>query len=253
MSLSDVVPVVPEATLVLQGPNLQCFIDRAGAHPDRLQQMYFNTVLLLRAVSRLGPYLSEYDYCSTGTHEEDGLTKNLLGDITNIAHQVGKFDEKLMFARGGADVSGGRPFRLSYHSHDYTGLETGVQGSLQKHYENHGLCRLRQMQVMGEGSDHGSCNRDESSLRTRREGARVGFPRLPVCIPKLIGFSPHSNRNLLTRSEVVALINTLHRFAESLHAVNLFRGMWAAEHEPHSLNDASYCRSLRDGPVSDRF
>ena len=57
---------------------------------------------------------------------------------------------------------------------------------------------------------------------------------------RLIGFSPHSNRNLLTRSEVVALINTLHRFAESLHAVNLFRGMWAAEYEPHSINDVSY-------------
>ena len=90
---------------ILQAPNLQCFIDRAGAHPDRLQQMYFNTVLLLRAVSRLGPYLSAYDYCSTGTHEEDVQTKSLLGTIINIAHQVGKFDEKLMFARGDADVS----------------------------------------------------------------------------------------------------------------------------------------------------
>jgi ERO1-like protein beta len=67
--------------------------------------MYFNTVLLLRAVSRLGPYLSEYDYCSTGTHEEDAHTKGLLGSIIDIAHQVGKFDEKLMFAGEDANVS----------------------------------------------------------------------------------------------------------------------------------------------------
>ena len=35
--------------------------------------MYFDAVLLLRAVARLGPYLSEYDYCgtNTGTHEDD--------------------------------------------------------------------------------------------------------------------------------------------------------------------------------------
>lgn len=40
--------------------------------------------------------------------------------------------------------------------------------------------------------------------------------------------SPHSNANLLQRAEVVALINTLHRFAESLEAVNEFRAMWSA-------------------------
>jgi len=37
---------------------------------------------------------------------------------------------------------------------------------------------------------------------------------------------PASNSNLLSRSEVVALINTLHRFSESLVAVNDFRNMW---------------------------
>jgi len=68
----------------------------------------------------------------------------------------------------------------------------------------------------------------------------VNPPHVCACIMRLIGFSPYSNRNLLTRSEVVALINTLHRFAESLHAVNLFRGMWAAEYEPHSINDVSH-------------
>ena len=39
--------------------------------------------------------------------------------------------------------------------------------------------------------------------------------------------SPNLNSNLLRRSEVVALINTLHRFSESLEAVNHFRHLWA--------------------------
>ena len=39
--------------------------------------------------------------------------------------------------------------------------------------------------------------------------------------------SPKSNANLLQRSEVVALINTLHRLVESLHMVQDFRRMWA--------------------------
>ena len=42
-------------------------------------------------------------------------------------------------------------------------------------------------------------------------------------------YSPAVNHNLLTRSEVVALINTLHRFTESLVAVENFRQMWKRE------------------------
>lgn len=105
MNLSNVGSTRSEAICNLQAPDLQCFIDRVGAHPDRLQHIYFNTVLLLRAVSRLGPYLSAYDYCSTGTHEEDAQTRNLLGNIIEIAYRVGKFDEKLMFAGEDANVS----------------------------------------------------------------------------------------------------------------------------------------------------
>lgn len=40
--------------------------------------------------------------------------------------------------------------------------------------------------------------------------------------------SPRANAGLLQRAEVVALINTLHRFSESLEAVNDFRVMWSA-------------------------
>lgn len=41
--------------------------------------------------------------------------------------------------------------------------------------------------------------------------------------------SPTTNPDLLQRSEVVALFNTLHRVAESLDAVQTFRRMYAAE------------------------
>lgn len=39
---------------------------------------------------------------------------------------------------------------------------------------------------------------------------------------------PKMNSDLLQRSEVVALMNTLFRFSESLHAVEEFRRMWRA-------------------------
>ena len=90
---------------ILQGPNLQCFINRVASHPERLQYIYFNTVLMLRAVERLRPYLSAYDYCSNGNHEDDEVTLERLSTILNIAHEVGRFDETVLFRGENANVS----------------------------------------------------------------------------------------------------------------------------------------------------
>ena len=67
--------------------------------------MYFNTVLMLRAVARLGPYLSKYDYCSSGTHEEDEYTQSKLSRVIELANVVGKFDESVLFQGENANVS----------------------------------------------------------------------------------------------------------------------------------------------------
>lgn len=85
--------------------------------------MYFNTVLLLRAVARLGPYLSAYDYCSSGTHEEDVFTWNKLHNVIEIAQNVGKFDETALFRGENANV---RLVLLNYsdnHSRRYQVLK----------------------------------------------------------------------------------------------------------------------------------
>jgi ERO1-like protein beta len=90
---------------LLQGPNLQCFINRVASHPERLQYIYFNTVLMLRAVERLRPYLSAYDYCSNSSHEDDEETLEKLSTVLNIAHEVGGFDETVLFRGENAKVS----------------------------------------------------------------------------------------------------------------------------------------------------
>jgi ERO1-like protein beta len=76
-----------------------------ASHPERLQYIYFNTVLLLRAVARLGPYLSAFDYCSTGTHEDDQQTLETISKVVAIAQNVGKFDESVLFRGENANVS----------------------------------------------------------------------------------------------------------------------------------------------------
>ena len=88
-----------------QGPNLQCFINRVASHPERLQYIYFNTVLMLRAIERLRPYLAAYDYCSNGSHEDDEVTLEKLSTIAKIAHEVGRFDETVLFRGENANVS----------------------------------------------------------------------------------------------------------------------------------------------------
>lgn len=55
-------------------------------------------------------------------------------------------------------------------------------------------------------------------------------------------YSPTRNHELLQRSELVALFNTLHRFSESLHAINLFRDMMlqAADAPPTSAVSSTF-------------
>lgn len=65
-----------------------------------MQYVYFNTVLLLRAVSRVGPFLSAYNLDS----EHEPKTNAILNDVLKIAKSVGAFDEKALFAGSDAKV-----------------------------------------------------------------------------------------------------------------------------------------------------
>jgi len=90
---------------LLQSPNLRCFIERVASYPERLQYIYFNVVLLLRAVARIGPYLTAYDYCSSSTAENTENTLQKLDSVIRIAQNGGKFDETLLFRDDNANVS----------------------------------------------------------------------------------------------------------------------------------------------------
>jgi len=85
--------------------NLQCFIDQVASHPERLQYIYFNTILMLRAVARLEPYLKAFDYCSSATNEDDAQTLHTVTKVLDIAKTVGRFDESVLFRGENANVS----------------------------------------------------------------------------------------------------------------------------------------------------
>ncbi|KAJ3880501.1 hypothetical protein F5051DRAFT_399555 [Lentinula edodes] len=175
------------------GPNLHCFVNRIASHPERLQYIYFNTVLLLRAVARLGPYLSAYDYCSTGTRQDDVETKGLLLNVISIAQKAGKFDESALFRGENANV---------------------LKEEFKAHFRN--VTRI--MDCVG-------CDKCRLWGKIQTTGIATALKVLFELDEKAL--DPHTNANLLQRAEVVALLNTLHRFSESLEAVNKFRRMWA--------------------------
>ncbi|KIJ49627.1 hypothetical protein M422DRAFT_74655 [Sphaerobolus stellatus SS14] len=200
------------------GPDLQCFIQRIASHPERLNHIYFNTVLLLRAVARLSPYLSAYDYCSTpeGVHEHDGgnvKTKALLENVMDIAKQVGKFDEKVLFRGANADV-------------------------LKEEFKHHFRNVSRIMDCVG-------CDKCRLWGKLQVSGLATALKVLFELDEKAL--CPKANPDLLQRSEVVALINTLNRFIESLVYVDEFRQLWA---ERSGANKEALLRSAGVQPTA---
>ncbi|KAJ3816377.1 hypothetical protein F5880DRAFT_1451222, partial [Lentinula raphanica] len=75
------------------GPDLQCYITRVASQPERLEYIYFNAVLLLRAVSGITPYLTQYDYFQGVTQELFGEAKWNLDNVVDITQHTGRFDE----------------------------------------------------------------------------------------------------------------------------------------------------------------
>ncbi|PFH53805.1 hypothetical protein AMATHDRAFT_1031 [Amanita thiersii Skay4041] len=174
-------------------PNLQCFINRVASHPERLQYIYFNTVILLRAVARLRPYLSAYDYCSSGNHEDDAETWQRLSKVLTIAHDVGRFDETVLFRGDNANI---------------------LKEEFKTHFRN-------VSQIM----DCIGCDKCRLWGKVQTTGLATAMKVLFEMDDKAL--NPRSNSNLLQRSEVVALFNTLYRMSESLEYVNDFRRMWS--------------------------
>ncbi|KAF8520439.1 endoplasmic oxidoreductin [Hysterangium stoloniferum] len=189
------------------GPNLRCFVERVAAYPERLKNIYFNTVLLLRAVARLSRYLSAYDYCTTpeGVHEHDGgniRTKQLLEDAMNIAKDVGRFDENVLFKGENSAV---------------------LKDEFKDHFRN--VSRI--MDCVG-------CDKCRLWGKVQVSGLGTALKVLFELDEKAL--DPEINPNLLQRSEVVALINTLNRFTESLVYVDEFRQLWSKE-SPHAKEE----------------
>lgn len=84
-----------------QSPNLDCFITRIGQHPERLENMYFTYVLLLRALSRAGTQLVHTLEATHAAPEEVGGLREL---VRVAGGCPSTFDESTMFSSGGKEA-----------------------------------------------------------------------------------------------------------------------------------------------------
>jgi hypothetical protein len=64
----------------LIGPNFDQWNTRVGAHPERLNNLYFAFVFMLRAVNKASPLLLNYDY-NTGNPVEDAELKQKIHSL----------------------------------------------------------------------------------------------------------------------------------------------------------------------------
>ncbi|KAJ9560690.1 hypothetical protein OSB04_005850 [Centaurea solstitialis] len=185
------------------GTNLELMHDRVLKHPDRVQNLYFTFLFVLRAVTKAAAYLDQAEYDS-GNHAEDLKTQSLIRQLVhNPKLQAAcalPFDEAEMWQGQGGPIlrqQTQNQFRNISALVDCVGCEK---------------CRLwGKLQLQGLGT----------ALK--------------------ILFSVNDQRNphlQLQRNEVIALINLLNRLSESLiyvtkmgssaNKMSSFRGPWGS-------------------------
>eukprot|EP00833_Pecoramyces_ruminatium_P009565 jgi/Orpsp1_1/1183597/evm.model.c7180000085889.1 len=52
------------------GPSVDCFIWKLGKFPERIENIYLNYAIYIRAINKISDYLNNYSYCN-GNDEED--------------------------------------------------------------------------------------------------------------------------------------------------------------------------------------
>ncbi|ORY08253.1 endoplasmic reticulum oxidoreductin 1 [Basidiobolus meristosporus CBS 931.73] len=172
--------------------NFECFHERVGKHADRIENIYFNYAILLRALNKMSIYLQGYDYCG-GNPEEDTTIKETIHQI--LQHSKSSpptFDEKALFNDAASMV-------------------------LKEEFKNHFRNVTRIMDCVG-------C--EKCRLWGKIQTTGLGTALKVLFSYDDYKFGARANPNLLQRSEIVALFNTFNRFSESISSIQRFRRMY---------------------------
>jgi ERO1-like protein beta len=184
-------------------PNLACYEQRLHNFPDRISNIYFNYALILRAVGKIKQHITDYSYCSEDP-EQDLRTKNSVIRLASaIPNGPEIFDETVMFRDPDAVA-------------------------LKEDFRNRFRNVSRVMDCVG-------CDKCRlwGKLQTNGYG---------TALKVLFEFDPEDSSKdpPLRRTELVALINTMHRLSHSLLAIKEFRHMIEErDGVPHAVAETS--------------
>ncbi|KAJ4480148.1 endoplasmic oxidoreductin-1 [Lentinula aciculospora] len=197
------------------GPNIQCYITRVASHPERLEYIYFSAVLLLRAISRMTPYLEQYDYFHSIPEIDIIEAKQNLEKVVDVAQHIGKFDESRMF--NGLDaVSLREDFKANFRN----------------------VSRVM---------DCIECDQCRLWGKVQTAGIATAMKILFELDDNVFSFAPNSSvETVIQRSELAALFNTLNRFSESIQAATQFLSMA----QPADADSARYKFAEKDTVVA---
>jgi len=173
-----------------QGPNVECFKSRVWNNPQWIENLYFNYVVVLRAITKLSTYLEEYTYCTGDSISQNDLTVAKVRTLISTAQVAApSFDESRMFDPADPTIY-------------------GLKDEFRERFRN--VSRI--MDCVG-------C--DKCRLWGKLQTSGYG-----TALKVLFEFDSEDIEGFhLRRTEVVSLIVTLQRLSHSIWAVQQFKDM----------------------------
>ncbi|CAM9785369.1 unnamed protein product [Chrysoparadoxa australica] len=196
------------------GPNLDLFVNGVGAHPDRMTNLYFAYLFMMRALAKAAPLLEAHSF-NTGNPEDDALTKALVKKLLGASLEgpdsymtvtaadavpmcVRGFDESDMF-NVGPGLSG---VELSSEVHEKMQLKEDFVSRF------HNVSRIM---------DCVSCEKCKVWGKLQTLGISTAV--------KIMLASQDGEDLKLTRNEIIALMNTAAQLAKSVGSIREWRWM----------------------------
>ncbi len=220
--------------------SLPLWLERVGTHSDRLENMYFTYLFLLRALAKARPVLAAMQI-DTGNQQADNNTRQLLNQLLSAPSPaiLSAFDESQLFKVSKEEVMQTCPdvitdlgdlARLQQQFVEQSARKQALREQLRGAFRNVSRvldcvgcdkCRLwGKIQFLGLGTAMKVLFADsdnviaDTAVAMRSTGSVKGR------------IAPHSDSEpafQLSQNEVVALVNTIHRLSISVNAVQQFK------------------------------
>ena len=191
------------------------FAAHYGQHPERLRNLHFSFVVLLRALRKAAPTLGVMDLSLGQDGVEDARTRALMRRLldthilSSCSGVFGAFDESMLFRAGGVNGEASSPVAE---------LKSQFKGVFHN---------------ISEVMDCISCQK--CKLHGKLQLLGLGTALKVLLLPE------HLHATALSRSEVVALVNTVAKFSHAILAAPTL----AAAHSEASIRKASKASTVR--------